>query len=231
MFQYKTTPCYYSEHIISFPSPFSACGRKPKPYQQTISDAINTIAPRKITFHRRRVFPPPLTRSRDDIFEYRSIVQSRNHIGLPRELGGLPRESGVKFVRLSFHERSEMKRLSRTNPALAGWWFRVPDTGKYRVQISDFRFQNSDFRIRMDNLPRSGSNARGRDDIFEYRSIAQSHWPAPRTRWLAPRTRWLAPRTRWLAPRTRWPPPLGGEGEWAQWLFGGSYPVLAQNCK
>jgi len=207
MFQYKTTPCYYSEHIISFPSPFSACGRKPKPYQQTISDAINTIAPRKITFHRRRVFPPPL----------RSIVQSRNHIGLPRELGGLPRESGVKFVRLSFHERSEMKRLSRTNPALAGWWFRVPDTGKYRVQISDFRFQNSDFRIRMDNLPRSGSNARGRDDIFEYRSIAQSHWPAPRTRW--------------LAPRTRWPPPLGGEGEWAQWLFGGSYPVLAQNCK
>jgi len=48
----------------------------------------------------------------------------------------------VKFVRLAFHERSEVKRLSRTNPALAGWWFRVPDTGKYRVQISDFRFQN-----------------------------------------------------------------------------------------
>ena len=26
----------------------------------------------------------------------------------------------VKFVRLPFYERSEMKRLSRTNPALAG---------------------------------------------------------------------------------------------------------------
>jgi hypothetical protein len=46
----------------------------------------------------------------------------------------------VKFVRLTFYERSEMKRLSRTNPALAGSWFRVPDTGKYRVQISEFEW-------------------------------------------------------------------------------------------
>ena len=27
----------------------------------------------------------------------------------------------VKFVRLPFYERSEMKRLSRTNPDLSGW--------------------------------------------------------------------------------------------------------------
>jgi hypothetical protein len=32
----------------------------------------------------------------------------------------LPRESGVKFVRLPFYEQSDMKRLSRTNPRFIG---------------------------------------------------------------------------------------------------------------
>ena len=49
-------------------------------------------------------------------------------------------------MRLTFYERSEMKRLGRTNPDLAGWWFRVPGTGYRKVPGSDFRFQNSEFK-------------------------------------------------------------------------------------